>query len=228
MANGDQSDIFNRLNKNLVPWFGQNAPVKDALLQGIAETDSYIFQLISETNMDARILTATGEALDLISLDYFGGALPRKPGENDASFRNRILASLFQERATRKGMITVLTKLTGIVPGVIEGTNTQDAGAYDQSLFYDQYGGMGWLQPYTAIIYAFTPQPQGLLYRGGYDQASFGGFGYDFHFNNAYVDLSEEIVFVTAQDIINAIQQTKPYGTYMYIYIDGVYQPNAH
>lgn len=228
MAIGDQSDIFNRLNRNLIPLFGQDAPAKDALLQGIAKTDSTIYQLIENTNADARILTATGDALDLIALDYFGDLLTRNINENDTSFRNRILASLFQERATRKGMITVLTKLTGITPGVIEGANTQDIGAYDQSFFYDEYGGLGWSQPYTAIIYAFTPKPQGLLYRGGYDQASFGGFGFDFQFNNSYVDLSEEILFVTAQDIINAIQQTKPYGTYMYIYIDGVYQPNDH
>lgn len=228
MSIGDQNDIFNRLNRNLIPLFGQTAPVKDALLKGTAKTDNTIYQLIADTNADARILTAFGDALDYISLDYFGDSLPRHNNENDASFRNRILASLFQERATRRGMITVLTKLTGITPGVIEGGNTQDVGAYDQSLFYDQYGGLGWSQPYTAIIYAFTPQPQGLLYRGGYDQASFGGFGYDFHFNNAYIDLSEEIIFVTAQDIISAIQKTKPYGTYMYIYIDGVYQPNDH
>lgn len=219
MATGDQGDMFHRLKDNLVPWFGQNAPIKDALLQGIAKTDSTIYSLIADTNLQARIATATGDSLDLISLDFFGNTFPRHYQENDASFRNRILANLIQERATRKGMITVLTRLTGRTPTVVEGWNTADIGAYDQSLFYDVYQGMGGLQPYTALIYAFRPQPLGFMNVGGYDQTEYGGFGYDFYFNNAYVDLSQDIIFVTDQDIIDAIERTKPFGTYMYVSI---------
>lgn len=216
MATGDQNDIFNRLKANLVPWFGQESPDADALLQGIAKTDSTIYSLIADTNQQARIKTATGDALDLISLDFFGGKLPRHPNENDVSFRNRILANLVQERATRKGMITVLTNLTGRVPLVIEGFNPYGVAAYDQTFYYDVGYGYGWLQPYTAIIYAYRPQPEGFVGVGAYDVS---GFGYDFYFNNAYVSIAEEIVFVSDQDIIDAIEQTKPYGTYMYVSI---------
>jgi hypothetical protein len=219
MAIGDQNDVFNRLKDNLVPWFGNDTPVVDALLQGTAKTDSTIQSQIDYSNIQTRIKTAIGDALDLISLDFFAGKLPRHYQENDASFRNRILANLVQERATRKGMITVLTKLTGNVPTVIEPFNTNDTGAYDQSFYYDIYGGSGWIKPYTAIIYAFRPKPQGLINIGGYDQASFGGFGYDFYFNNAYIDLSEELIFVTDQDIIDAIENTKCFGTFMYVSI---------
>lgn len=216
MATGDQNDIFNRLKDNLVPWFGQDTPNLDALLQGTAKTDSTIYSLIDYANQQTRIKTATGDALDFISLDYFNGSLPRHPGENDASFRNRILASLVQERATRKGMITVLTNLTGRTPIVIEGFYSYGIGAYDQSLFYDVGYGYGWLQPYTAIIYAFRPQPQGFMGVGAYD---ISGFGYDFYFNNSYVSINDEIIFVTDQDIINAIEATKCFGTYMYVSI---------
>lgn len=217
MATGDQNDIFKRLKANLVPWFGQDTPNTDALLQGIAKTDSTIYSLIADSSLQCRIKTATGDALDLISLDYFAGNLPRHPQENDASFRNRILANLVQERATRKGMITVLTNLTGRTPLVIEGFNGYGIGAYDQTLYYDVgYGSGGWLEPYTAIIYAYRPQPKGFETIGAYDVS---GFGYDFYFNNAYVSLSDEIVFVSDQDIINAIEATKPYGTYMYVTI---------
>jgi hypothetical protein len=217
MATGDQNDIFNRLKGNLVPWFGNDSPNVDALLQGTAQTDSTIYSLIADASLQCRIKTATGDALDLISLDFFGGKLPRHPQENDASFRNRILANLVQERATRKGMITVLTNLTGRAPLVVEGFGAYGIGAYDQTLFYDVgYGGAGWLQPYTAIIYAYRPQPEGFMGIGAYDNH---GFGYDFYFNNAYVSIAEEIVFVTDQDIIDAIEATKPYGTYMYVSI---------
>lgn len=216
MATGDQNDIFNRLKANLVPWFGNDSPNVDALLQGGAKTDSTIYDLIADANSQCRIKTATGDALDLISLDYFAGNLPRRPEENDTSFRNRILANLIQERATRKGMITVLTNLTGRAPVVIEGFSPYGIGAYDQTLFYDVGYGMGWLQPYTAIIYAYRPQREGFNGVGAYD---ISGFGYDFYFNNAYISLLDEIVFVSDQDIIDAIEATKPYGTYMYVSI---------
>lgn len=216
MATGDQNDIFKRLKSNLVPWFGESSPNVDALLQGTAKTDSTIYSLIADTSKQARIKTATGDALDLISLDYFGGALPRHPTENDSSFRSRILANLVQEKATRKGMITVLTNLTGRTPVVVEGWGTYAVGAYDQTLFYDTGFGIGWLQPYTAIIYAYRPIVQEFAGVGAYDVS---GFGYDFYFNNAYISLSQEIVFVSDQDIIAAIEATKPFGTYMYVSI---------
>jgi len=221
MSTGDQSDIFNRLKNNLVPWFGQDSPNVDALLQGIAKTDSTIYALIGYANTQTRIKTATGDALDLISLDYFGGDLPRHPGENDASFRNRILADLVQERATRKGMYTVLKNLTGIAPIIIEGTYAGNVGFYDRSFFYDSAYGYGWFGPYTAIIYAFSPAPTGFVGYGTYDG---GGFGYDYSFNNAYVDLSQEIITVTNADIIAAIKATKVFGTLMYVYINNVFQ----
>lgn len=219
MSTGDQNDIFNRLKANLVPWFGQDSPNVDALLKGVAKTDSAIYQLITDANTQARIKTATGDALDLISLDFFGGKLPRHPGENDVSFRSRILANIVQERATRTAMIRVLTNLTGRAPTVIDGWNTFDSCYYDQSYFYDINGGLGFLRPYTGIIYAYRPQPQGLTAIGGYDQTTFGGFGYDFFFNNAYIDLTQEIVFVTDQDILDAINNTKVYGTYIFVSI---------
>jgi hypothetical protein len=219
MATGDQTDIFNRLKANLVPWFGNDTPNLDALLQGAAKTDSTIYSLIADTSLQARIKTATGESLDLISLDFFGGKLPRHPNENDASFRSRILANIVQERATRTAMIRVLTNLTGRAPTVIEGWNAFDGAYYDQALFYDINGGMGFLQPYTAIIYAYRPQPEGLVSIGGFDQTSYGGFGYDFYFNNAYIDLTQEIIFVTDQDILDAINDTKVFGTYIYVSI---------
>jgi hypothetical protein len=231
MATGDQKDIFNRLKDNLVPWFGNDTPNLDALLQGTAKTDNSIYNLITDTNLQTRIKTATGDALDLISLDFFGGKLPRKPDENDISFRTRILANLVQERATRKGMITVLENLTGSEPAVIEGCFPLGVGAFDQTFYYDAGFGYGWLQPYSAIIYTKKPTPTGFLGVGSYYDISSGsgsGFGYDYFFNNAYIDLSQEIIFVSDQDIIDAIQATKPFGTYMYIYIDDVYQPNDH
>lgn len=219
MSTGDQTDVFNRLKKNLVSWFGNDTPVLNAILKGRAATGSFIYELISYTKLQTRIKTATDYYLDYAAQDYLGKDFLRHPGENDDSFRNRILANLLPERATKAGMIKVLTLLTGRAPVVIENTDTFNQCAYDNTFYYDNYGGYGWLQPYTAIIYAFRPQPKGFLSVGGYDQTSWGGFGYDFNYNNAYIDLADAIVFVTDQDILDAIERTKVFGTYMYVTI---------
>ncbi len=235
MATGDQLDIFRRLKRNLVQWFGKNTitnsaqtsatPNLDALLFGLAKTESYIYSLITDLNLQTRIRTATGNNLDYISKDYLGTTLPRRAGESDTSFRNRILANLVQERATKAAMIAILTKLTGIAPTVIEGFDTGDTYAFDQNFYFDQNtGGYGWSKPYTAIIYATIPAPILTPFFGGYDisdlDASFwGGFGYDFEWNNAYYDPSQETIIISASDIIYAVENTKCYGTRMYLTI---------
>lgn len=226
MANvGSQQDCFERLKANLARWFGTDTPKLDALLQGTAETDSTIYNQISYSNAQTRIATATGDALDLIAKDYFGDLLIRHYQENDDSYRTRIYANLIQELATRNGMITVLTKLTGIPPTVVEGWNPLDIGAFDTSLYYDVYGGLGSMEPYTALIYVTSPQLTGFTYIGGYDQTEWGGFGYDFNFNNAYIDNTQAIITVSNKDIYEAIQRTKCFGTYIYLYIDGFPYP---
>lgn len=225
MTTGSQNDIFERLKDNLVPWFGTDTPNLDGLLKGAAYTDSKIYELIQYIDKQTRIKTATGDNLDLISLDYFGNNLPRHFEETDTSFRNRILTNLLAERATRRGMITILKNLTGRDPTVIEGFTSWTAGFLDQNCFYDvpYYPGMGWLKPYTAIIYAYRPLREGFTTIGGFDGNAqvvpYGGFGFDMYFNNSYIALSQENVFVTDQDIINTIEQTKQFGTYMYVSI---------
>lgn len=218
MAVGDQNDMFLRLKDNLVNWFGlpNQTPVLDSILQGIAITDSTVYGYLTYVDLQNRLQTATDINLDLIAQDYFGTALSRHAGENDASYRARISANLLQERATKHGMIDVLTKLTGRVPIVIEPFDGAYGGAYDSTLYYDKTGGFAWLEPYTAIIYAFRVQPIGFINYAGYDLS---GFGYDFQANNAYVDISQEIIIVSDDDILNAIENTKCFGTYMIVYI---------
>lgn len=227
MAVGDQNDMYERAVDDLVPWFGyisnETTNIIYSFLQGMALTDSAIYDDIKYVDLQTRIRTATGINLDYIALDFFGPNLIRHAHENDTSFRARIFANIFQEKATRYGMINVLTKLTGRVPVVIEGQYPGDIGGYDETLFYDESGGMGWIEAYTAIIFVFRPQPTGIMDRGGYDIFdNKPGFGYDFHGvtpSNSYIDLSEEILDVTDDDIINAIENTKVYGTHIYTFI---------
>lgn len=123
MAVGDQNDIYNRFIQNLpIGWFGNEHPNLDAILQAFITTYYYQYNtqylyLVAQQ----RIQTATGNNLDLISLDYLGNTLPRKPNESDDSYRLRILANVVQLKATRQAMIDVLTILTGHTPIVYEG-----------------------------------------------------------------------------------------------------------
>lgn len=241
MATGDQQDMFMRLKRMLSPWFGNNTPILDALLQGCASTDAFIYSLIEDANLQTRIKTATGYMLDYISQDYFGDQLPRHAYptiESDDNFRHRILVNLIPERATRNGLKNILFNLTGREPTLIEGFSLTDGGCYDATFFYDNGYGYGFdstLNPYTGIIYAYLPLPQAFYAIGGYDNTSFtipyGGwtFGYDFHANNAYVDINQEESSVTENDIIAAIRNNKVFGTRIYLYIpNSAHQPQPY
>jgi len=248
MAIGDPQDMFSRFKRDLVPWFGQTptyqvpakesqTPILDALVVGVAATDSYIYELIQDSDLQTRIKTATGFYLDLISQDYFGNTLPRRLGESDFSFRHRILVNLFPVRCTRYGLQNIITNLTGFVPTMIEGSSTINAGCYDVTFFYDKGFGYGDFVTsdiaYTGTIYATLPQPLGfnnICGIGQYDGVTpvyndTGYFGYDFYYNNAYIDLSNEIPTVTTQDLVYSIENSKVYATHIFLYVDGIYYP---
>ena len=109
MSVGDQSDMLSRL-KSLLPfgWFGDNNPIRDALLWGYAEALSWGFTLYLYAKAQTRIKTATDGWLDIIGLDFFGNSLIRYAGQLDASYRNRILINIFRERATRQDRKSVV------------------------------------------------------------------------------------------------------------------------
>lgn len=81
-----------------------------------------------------RIQTAQNGAIDLAAQDFFGNALPRNPGESDASFSARILAAMFPQGATRAAVTAAVQKVTGFAPRVIEPWRPKDTGAWN--LFY--------------------------------------------------------------------------------------------
>ena len=213
MATGDQQDFINRL-KAVLPagWFGNSTPVLDAVLNGIAWSLALVYGLAAYARLQTRIATASDGFLDLVSYDYFGPGLPRKPQETDASFRNRILAALLQERGTRRGLIRMLEMLTGRTPWVFEPARPEDTGGYDVGgCGYDLAGGYGAIDvPYQAFVIAYRPTGQGIPNMSGYDS---GPGGYDVGGQLAYTDLSQMVGAVTDEDIYQAIDSVKPAGT---------------
>lgn len=212
--------MFERI-KLLLPlraWFTDNTPVLDGLIAGIASGLDYAKDLIDYVRLQTRIMTATDGNLDMIAADYFGLALSRKPNQSDASFRARILASLFLEKATRRSMSGVLTALTGREPIIIEPTRPLDTGAYGANLSgYGVAGSYGSIVcPWQAFVGVYRPAGTGVPGVGGWG-VPVGGWGESaqFEWAPAAVALSQ----ITDADIYHAIDATKAAGTVVWVRI---------
>lgn len=212
MATGDQTDIFGRIKALIPRWFSDSTPVLDALLRGFAYAKSFVYGLIVYAALQTRIKTATDGWLDMIAADFFGSSLLRKSGQSDASFRNRIIINLFRERATRNGLVKVLTDLTGRAPAVFEPQRPLDTGSYGGPLIgYGMAGGYGsMLLPFQAFVTAFRPSSTGIPNVAGYG-VSTGGYGQASQAELASMNMIQGSV--TDADIYAAINSVKPVGT---------------
>ncbi|WP_287496921.1 hypothetical protein [Pandoraea sp. CB10b_02] len=212
MATGDQQDQFQRIKALIPKWFSDDTPVLDALLRGFAYAKSFVYGLIVYAALQTRIKTATDGWLDMIAADFFGSSLLRKSGQSDASFRNRIIINLFRERATRNGLVNVLTDLTGRAPVVFEPQRPLDTGSYGGPLIgYGVAGGYGsMLLPFQAFVTAFRPTSTGIPNVAGYG-VSTGGYGQASQAEIASMNMIQGAV--TDDDIYAAIDSVKPVGT---------------
>lgn len=221
MAIGDQNDILNRLNA-VIPasWFSNDAtttPVKTALLSAASWMWSGIFNLLSYVKLQGRVSTATDVFLDIAARDYLGTMIERRLHESDASFRQRLIASLPPEAATRQAMIQRLSILTGNVPTVFEPTQPMDTGAYGYGgLGYGVAGGYGSLNlPFQAFVAVKRPVSQGVPnltgYSGNLSHPAYAAGGYGTGLL-AYSALSEIFGGVTDADIYQAVAQVQPAG----------------
>lgn len=214
MATGDQNDISNRLQQ-LTPhgWFVPGlAPLRDALMQGVAKTLAFVFSLLAYVRQQTRISTATDGFLDMIAGDFFGAGLPRAAGQSDASYRARILINIFRERATRAGVVKVLQQITGRTPVVFEPARPADTGCYGgPAIGYGVAGGYGsLLLPMQAFVTAYRPVGTGIPLVAGYGIST---AGYGVASQGEYAALSMVTGAVTDADIYAAIDSVKPAGT---------------
>ncbi|WP_020472354.1 hypothetical protein [Zavarzinella formosa] len=219
MPAGSQSDIVSRL-KGALPngWFQGDTPVLDGVLNGVAWALSKIYDTAAYAKLQTRVSTATDGFLDLISADFFGADLPRKPLEADPAFRARILAQLLLERGTRRALIRVLQLLTGRAPKVFEPARPADTGGYGTTILgYGVAGGYGSLAcPYQAFVTAYRPVGQGIPNVGGYG-STVGGYGAPGRLEYANPSLIQGAV--TDSDIYAAIDSVKPAATIIWTQI---------
>ena len=146
MATGDLEDMAWRIFAVLPQrWFPalESAPVLRGLLSGLGQAWSFCFGFIVYARQQCRIATATGSFLDMIASDFFGLGLPRRLHESDTSFRERIAANLLSEKATRFGVSSSLSRLTGASVKIFEPGRPADTGGYGSIAQPDVGGGCG-------------------------------------------------------------------------------------
>lgn len=211
---GDRADLLGRL-KSLLPggWFG-TSPALDGAASGSAKLLSDAYSLVQYARSQARVGTATGGFLDLAARDFFGTGLARRPGEADPALRARILAQLFAEKGTRRGVTKALEALTGRTPLIFEPARPADTGGYGVGCGYGVAGGYGsLLLPYQAFVTAYRPSGQGIPNVAGYGGPP-GGYGTPS--GSEYASLGQVVGRVTDADIYAAVDAAALAGTVLW------------
>lgn len=211
MATGDQQDILQRLKSTLPPWFGDDSPLVDGILNGLAWAGSFGYSLVQAAKLQTRIKTATDAFLDLIAGDFFGTALLRRFGETDINYRARILVNLFRERGTRRAISRVLEDITGRTPIVFEPQRPLDTGAYGAMMGYGLAGGYGsMLLPFQCFVTAYRQAGSGVPSVMGYG-VTYGGYGVPSQIEYANLSMMEGVI--PDAEIYAAIDAVKPAAT---------------
>jgi hypothetical protein len=168
---GDAADMARRIQATLPSgWFSDDAPVLQAVLQGVGTGWATCYDLLQIVILQSRITTATGQFLDFVSTDFFGNLLLRFNGEQDASFRQRILLELLRPRGTRTAISLALTQLTGRAPDIFEPARTSDTGGYNAGgCGFGVGGGWGNLGlPFQFFTTVYRPIGGGIANLAGY------------------------------------------------------------
>jgi len=220
MATGDIDDIAKRINSVMPHWFANAAnPIYDAVRYGIASGFAFIYSLYSYAVLQTRIKTATDGWLDMIAADFFGSAIFRGTYQTDTSFRNKILVNLFQAKATRAAISSVLFNLTGRYPKFVEPGQPADTGAYAApNSGYGVAGAYGSvLMPFQGFIQAYRPLSTGIPSIAGYGSPS---AGYGVASQGDYATMSQILNQVADADIYAAIETVRPAGTIAWVKIN--------
>lgn len=213
MATGDQVDITARLQR-LIPWswfpLGL-APLYVGIIAGLAAVFAQVYSLLAYVRNQMRLQTSTDGFLDLFAFDFFGpSGLPRRNGEQDPPYSQRIKLNLFRRRCTRPAVIKVLQDLTGRTPTIFEFRRAADTGAYGApNIGYGVAGGYGSRHlPWQAFITAYRPIGSGIPNVAGYG-VSVAGYGVTTS-QSEYASLAMIAQTVPDADIYAAVNSVRP------------------
>lgn len=208
--------MMQRLRGLLPPgWFGDANPVLDAVLTGCAQMLAWCHTLYRFARDQTRIRSASGGWLDMIGLDFFGNSLPRYANQSDDSYRNRLQANLFRERATHAAVAKVLLDLTGRAPVVVEPARPADVGGLGIGFALGATGRVGSVSlPYQAFVTAYRPPYSGPAGWPGVASWSFGMNG-----TSAVAGPVQLTPPVSDADLFAAVEAVKPAGSVVWLSI---------
>lgn len=206
-------------------WFPDVSPVLDALLTGATSVFQSSYDLLLYVGQQSRLSTASDGWLDLAAYDFLGLRFRRHSGQTDDSFRAALLAEIFRERVTRRGIEQAVEDLTGIEVRTFEPWNPTDCGGFDTGyLGWDMLGRWGAVDLPRQIFIALTqPLGAGIPNVGAFDGTGIGGFDTG---AEEYGDLSQVVGPVTDQNIYDTINATRAAGITAWVAIG--YQPEGH
>jgi len=218
---GSHRDIYNKLISMLPNWFGTDHINLDTILESFITTGTFHYEQLIYVALQMRLQTATDINIDAIAADYLGN-FPRRAGENDATYKKRILATLLQEKATRFGMSNALYLLTGYRPILFEPWYPPDCGGYNvaSSMGYSIMGLYGSdSYAYQGFVDVFVSQFQGLANYSGYNDFLFGYSTAGGKSRGWYGGESLITEIISDQDIYDTINLTKVEGTIVWVRI---------
>ena len=216
---GKAANIRSRL-KAVLPsrWFSDSAPILDALLAAHAAGWAQIHVALDYLRQQTRVTTATDSWLDMISVDLFGKRLPRRPNENDNTYRFRISEEISRERCTRLAISKAIVDLTGKKPLIFEAANCGDTGGYGSitadsvaGVGYNIAGGWGNLNlPFQVFLTVSYPKGNGIAALPGWCASAFGFFAVSSGYGAASINVSND-------DICRAVLGVLPAGVTSWI-----------
>ena len=219
----DADSMLDRL-VSLLParWFNKIAPVRDAIIGGMADSVEWCYKLYQYAYAQTRILTASGFNLDIIAWDFLGGRLLRRESQDDDSFRLGVMKEIFRPRATRPAMTLAISDLTGNNPLIFEPANPQDTGTYNGLMGWSVAGRYGSLQhPYECWIDIQRPLGQGIPGREGWGGIG-GGWGL---MRSEWTSLYMLSGPVTDLEIYQRVESIRAAGTICWTRISDVVPP---
>ena len=227
----DQSTWATRLvNTQPAQWFSDSAKQPGGALYSIMAAIGTVLSAMQQGLLyayDANyVQTAVNGALDNASLDFYGGSLPRLPGESDSAFAKRILAGLFQPVGTLSAVENAITAVVGTAPKIYEPWDVVDMGFYDGSYFYDvpdnMAGGLRYTPnaPYECLVITELPGSQVL---NGNPVPTYDGDSFYDSYTFAYADIPTTSTGLDA--LTAAISKVAPLGVAIWLQIG--YKQNA-
>lgn len=178
IGTGSPADLVDRLGRVLPGgWFADQAPVLDTVLNALAAGWSGLFQLLTTTQAQTRIATASSIFLDMTSQDFLGATLPRRTAEPDDSYRIRIERAILRTHNTRADVLNAILSVTNRPPRLIEPARIADTGSWNgrTNFAYGAAGAWGTRNlPFQFMVNAYRPVGTGIAHCFGYGTPAAG------------------------------------------------------